>query len=393
MGKNIIYGICLLFLMFTSCINNGEEILILNPLAFSKDEFKLSNISDDITYIPFDNTIPIGEIYSMKINKQSFFISTKNPGILHFDNNGKFIRIVARKGKGPNEYLYGMRFAVDEKSNRLYVATKSKIRIYSLTGNLIKDISTSDYFDGVAGDIEIFNSHLFLANYGTFGDFKFNWIIMDTQGNVISKKYSTDHPAGFMLAGNEYIFENKLYYFNYLNDTIFAIQPDLHSKVAYLFGRGDYRFPNNLVLNSTSQLFNYFIPKNMLESKHFVFLQYSFKDKWTTLLIDKKTKRTYQGFKEKIVNGVVYSEACILNDLDGGLPLSPKPLKYYYYTSKGVEYIIGLINPFELKEYISSIEFKNASPKFPEKKKELEKLAASLNENDNPVLMLVKLKK
>ena len=31
-------------------------------------------------------------------------------------------------------------------------------------------------------------------------------------------------------------------------------------------------------------------------------------------------------------------------------------------------------------------------PKYPEKKKQLEKLANSLNENDNPVLMLVKLK-
>ncbi len=37
--------------------------------------------------------------------------------------------------------------------------------------------------------------------------------------------------------------------------------------------------------------------------------------------------------------------------------------------------------------------FKNSNPKYPEKKKELEALAASLNENDNPVLMLAKLKK
>lgn len=36
--------------------------------------------------------------------------------------------------------------------------------------------------------------------------------------------------------------------------------------------------------------------------------------------------------------------------------------------------------------------FKTSTPKFPEKKKELEKLAYSLDENDNPVLMFVKLK-
>jgi hypothetical protein len=47
---------------------------------------------------------------------------------------------------------------------------------------------------------------------------------------------------------------------------------------------------------------------------------------------------------------------------------------------------------FKLKVLISSEAFKNSSPKYPEKKKELEQLANSLDENDNPILMLVKLK-
>jgi hypothetical protein len=41
---------------------------------------------------------------------------------------------------------------------------------------------------------------------------------------------------------------------------------------------------------------------------------------------------------------------------------------------------------------MGSEEFKNSTPKYPEKKKELEKLASSLDENDNPVLMLIQLK-
>jgi len=45
-----------------------------------------------------------------------------------------------------------------------------------------------------------------------------------------------------------------------------------------------------------------------------------------------------------------------------------------------------------LKKYITSEAFQN-STQFPEKKKELEKLANSLKETDNPVLVLVKLKK
>ena len=48
---------------------------------------------------------------------------------------------------------------------------------------------------------------------------------------------------------------------------------------------------------------------------------------------------------------------------------------------------------YQIKVRVASNEFKNSSPKYPEKKKELEKLANSLKETDNPVLMMVRLKK
>jgi len=50
----------------------------------------------------------------------------------------------------------------------------------------------------------------------------------------------------------------------------------------------------------------------------------------------------------------------------------------------------------ELKDLISHVRsdnFTSTSSKYPEKKKELEKLASSLKETDNPVLILVSLKK
>jgi len=47
----------------------------------------------------------------------------------------------------------------------------------------------------------------------------------------------------------------------------------------------------------------------------------------------------------------------------------------------------------KLKEYIASNEFKESNPKYPERKKELEELVNGLKETDNPVLVLVRLKK
>ena len=54
--------------------------------------------------------------------------------------------------------------------------------------------------------------------------------------------------------------------------------------------------------------------------------------------------------------------------------------------------IFPLMNTTGLITYFNSVRFQNLPPKYPENKKESKELANSLDENDNPVLMLVKLK-
>ena len=75
----------------------------------------------------------------------------------------------------------------------------------------------------------------------------------------------------------------------------------------------------------------------------------------------------------------------IKNDWDGGPNIQLK-------MNKDDNTVFAWINAFELKTYVDSDEFENSTPKYPEKKRQLEKLANSLSESDNPVLMLVKLK-
>ncbi|MGI5913960.1 MAG: hypothetical protein ACOX5K_04455 [Bacteroidales bacterium] len=50
------------------------------------------------------------------------------------------------------------------------------------------------------------------------------------------------------------------------------------------------------------------------------------------------------------------------------------------------------MSPYELKSHVSGDDFQNSIPKCPEKKKDLEKFANSLEETDNPVLVMVRLK-
>ncbi len=380
----------LLIPLLISCESQKNDVFVIDPLEFSNKKFTLSTIADDVSYISLDNQVPIGLVYSFIHNNNGIFISTKESGLLHFDNRGNFLKVLARKGKGPDEYHYGLVFAMDDENKNIYLVARNEIKVYQLNGRFIRSFSTKDFFTGAASDIKFFNSSIFLADYGEGGTFKYNWVITDTLGNRLSYKYSNVKDPGFLFRGSTYKIGDKLCYYNWLNDTIFSISPDFSFKPGYLFAQGDFRYPENIELNeliADKKMKTFFRPLSMFETTHFVFLRYAFRDKNASILmINKKNKETYQGYVEN------YGD-CIENDFDGGLHFMSDAYQFYYYTDEhDREYILTLIYPFELKAHVASKEFKNSTPKHPEKKKELEQLANSLNENDNPVLMLVKLK-
>jgi hypothetical protein len=64
----------------------------------------------------------------------------------------------------------------------------------------------------------------------------------------------------------------------------------------------------------------------------------------------------------------------LVNDLDNG----PNFKIQNTITVDGTEYMISWINAFELKAHVDSEAFKNSTPLYPEKKKELEQLAIAL---------------
>jgi hypothetical protein len=71
------------------------------------------------------------------------------------------------------------------------------------------------------------------------------------------------------------------------------------------------------------------------------------------------------------------------------MPFLPKA----YYEEDGREYMLGLVYPFQIKDLVSSDKFITTTTQYPEKQKDLKKMADSLKETDNPVLMIVRFKK
>ncbi|OFY62518.1 MAG: hypothetical protein A2Y71_10355 [Bacteroidetes bacterium RBG_13_42_15] len=125
---------------------------------------------------------------------------------------------------------------------------------------------------------------------------------------------------------------------------------------------------------------NYIQPLNLFEFGDYVYYEFIYKYEYPDILI-----YSFIGSKQNNYQTLFNRSEGIINDLDGGPNILPR-------TIKDDNTILSMVDALTLKNHVASEEFKNSTPKFPKKKKELEKLAASLKETDNPVLVLVSLK-
>jgi hypothetical protein len=377
----------LLLALTSSCSSEQKDLYEFDPRSLHENRITLAEIADDIIYIPLDNSYPIGVINKLIITNNSIFLNSVG-GIVAFNRDGKRARKIGNKGRGPGEYIYSTTFTVDNKHETVYVKDRGNIiKVYSANGNFLRSISLQE----ILGDIDViefFDSRLFVSYFLQFGDAKFNWIVIDTLGNLIIKKERTMPLfwSNWSLGGGTFKFKNKLSYWNPYNDTIFSILPDLTYKASFLLSAGEHRLPRSQ-FDLDKQFSLYMHLHSIIETSRFLVVEYFYKNR-VIALIDKKSKKSFLTYLEKgLPDGNQFGG--IVNNLDGGTTFQPQS----YFAENDQEYMVGLINPYQLRAYVLSNEFKNTTPKYPEKKKELEKLANSLTETDNLVLTLVRLKK
>jgi len=215
------------------------------------------------------------------------------------------------------------------------------------------------------------------------------WSVIDTLGNILSSKKNTTPAFQTRMGAHSgtFKFNNKISYWVDYNDTIFKISPNLSYKPSWIITPGEHRKPKKdlpFTLDLPEKLLEFYAPHYFLETNNYLISRYNYKGEFAYVFIDKETKKTSISTFEWKKD----SKQGIPNNFDCGLTFSPES----YFVDVENEFLAGTIQPYLLKAYVASEAFKNSTPKYPEKKKELEKLANSLSENDNPVLMLVKLK-
>lgn len=378
--------ILLLIILSSSCRPENKGLFEFDPNSLKENSITLSDIADDITYIPIDNSIQLREIYDFhypRFINNSIYYYENDFGVLVFNRDGKFIRQIGSKGRGPGEYKIGLDFTVDNKTEKVYINDVNEIKVYSKEGQFLLSFSLNKFGDMI-NKIEIFNSKLFAFYAIQFDNTPNGWMVFDTLGNEIYKEERRIPPFTSNIGGGKgaYIYNNKIGFWDEYSDTIFLISDDYRQTPSFVICPGEYRYPKSIIY-STDLATRYMSLRQLFETRHFIAVRYILNKEKYFAFIEKESKTIFLSFWE--YNG----SGGIINDLDGGLNFLPKS----YYTEDEMEYLIGFLYPNQLKDYVSSNDFKNCTPKYLDKKSELERLANSLKETDNPVLVMVKLKK
>ncbi len=402
--KNLTTLFTLIIILF-SCTQKKEVDNIVDlTLITEPNVINLSELGSEITYIPLetDASFLIQQIDKLIYEDGSYFIlgsinshnevrdknapppppMMPNRSLYRFSNNGEFICHISNKGGGPSEYIDIQDFLYNKNNNTINIFILNEIKEFSVDGIWQKN-RTLEY-DEVTS-LGYTNNQILGYINNAEGKSEYSFVLFDANGKVINKyknKYRFNVSTGAIYFNPECIFYqyNEILHCKELNsDTIFSFDNGTFIP-KYILNQGEAKYTTDLREKSiTTNLTKYIIQKNLFESENYLFYQYNW-EKRNNCFIQNKSNETHY----LIDNG-----KGLVNDLDNG----PNFKIQNTINVDGTEYMVSWINAFELKAHVESSDFKNSTPKYPEKKKELEQLANSLNENDNPVLMLVKLKK
>ncbi len=92
-----------LFLV-VSCSSADNVIIMVDLENLDGEEITLSEIADDITYVPLDNDYPMSFYFQrIEILEDTIYLTEKDIGMFALDMSGKMVKRYGSKGRGPGE--------------------------------------------------------------------------------------------------------------------------------------------------------------------------------------------------------------------------------------------------------------------------------------------------
>ncbi len=338
-------------------------------------ELPVSLIAKNLEYIPLETkkNCLLRKVSKLVFTDSFIFVSDFNK-LLQFNRKGKFIRQIGKNGKGPGEYVYVMSFDIDYYSNQVYIMDYSpRIEVFDFSGNYIRQFDRSKIisyqFLGFDKDKLIFHFANMPKHYDPT---EVSLMITDTKGNPLKEfknyKKRKSKPGIMVSESPLYSYNNKFYFMEFLNDTLFSVEEDKLKPYA-IIKLGNWKMdpdPTCKDKKEIKELESKLWITRIIENEKFLFInmEFGFND-----------SLKFCAFNKRKGELTVLRNSSLQNDIDGGFSFLPK---YIYNDNIFVDYMDASVF---LEKITSTGEISNP---------ELSQLTSQIKEDDNPILIIAK---
>lgn len=421
---------------FLSCADKTEEknatyIDIAGALGKGR-VIPLSEIAEDVTVIPLEtaDTLMVGDLYGalnfVAYENGQLYILDKNRTIWIFDKKGKFVNKFNRKGRGPEEFPEASGFEVEPETGNIVVfAPGGRFYEFSKEGSFLKTVDFPD-IDSVRLGALIsgykLNSNLYICSTGSDPDNKESdnksnavcAIAFDSLSNLTGKVYFPGSKSGTVPMAREVVsqvkidqntffaampinakllrYKDKIRIRYEFDNIITTVNEKIKHDTAYTINWGKY----GTTKENYSETWNFSSDVisliQLMESDNYLYF-------WLNLrgLAHDPLEVTELGYDGKQSTRKITNSYALFNKKSGeftlmdrpaggdkmGFPddISGGPVFWPKYISSE-DYLVSFCTALDFIEYAENKDT-------PEK---IKQIAAKLDENDNPVVVLVQLK-
>jgi hypothetical protein len=362
----------------------------------------MSEMIEEIEYVKLEyvDSIPVGGIAGKPVITDEYIVFyDRNQGVLQYSREGRFIRRIGHKGRGPGEYGDLSGVGVDAQGETIYTIAAwggNLINRYELSTGRHIEATTITYENGeplrgydIMGFERLSDNALVLSRGRSMTVYYdglppgevISFLVMDTpSARITHRENSTlykDEIAGQVVVLPVPVwrdFEGRVNLYENLADTMFVVGADSSRNPRIIADFGGDKLENYAVGASGLIIFS------VMESGRHIIFEVNHENDKLYLSFDKTTGE--RRLSPRPENGLFRGP---VNDIDGGLSAMSAYDENIWWAS---------FDAFNLIESLTPEHFEKVRPtvKYSDRLEKLQALVASLKEDDNPVIAIAHLK-
>jgi len=408
--KNLFYLPLLLVFILISCSGDdkvsSDGLINIDVLEAFKEKrsMKLSNFVKDVEFIQLKSS---KDAYFM--NARSFTVGEKyimiaddgEDRVILFDRQGKFLRHIGRKGKGPGEFNNPWQASMDPTEQFVIIADGivNKIIKYSVGGEFVKEINTSDIALGrFMDEVRFINDDQFVVvnrrpirgvdGYASLP-------LFDIDLNLVKKILPRANDENLCLSTNPHgvlaMGENRMTFWEPFIDTLYTIRPTGEAIPTHVIGFSKGAMTKEYATTPAYGRDPELEPKNSVfsirEFGGYMHITGRSNNEWFGAMYDLKTGDMFQLESGTSCDTSGYfSTRGLENDLYGVDPVS-----MYEYSGK-IDRVISWARPERIAEYYDLDCIRSKKVKYPKLRDRFLEIAEDPEASYQKIIVLMKLK-